>query len=147
MSVRATEVLSGELELTRADALKLGAVGAALAAVPALAWLGGGDGAPEFLRRSTFDPLVGSAFVLTAPNGQTIGVRLASVENPPGARRGPPREQAFSLLFRGERRAGAEQGSYRIAHPRLRPFELFVVPVGRGVHGQTYQAIVNRTLG
>ena len=74
-------------------------------------------------------------------------VRLAAVEDGVATRAGASRERAFSLLFRGAARPGAGQGTYVISHRELRRFELFVVPVDSGLHGQTYQAIVNRTLG
>jgi len=131
--------------LTRAEALKLGALGLAFAAVPLLQYAAADD-APPFLRRSTFEPLVGSPFTLTSPDGAALRVRLSDVEDTAAARRGAPRERSFSLLFRGESRRDAVQGTYGVAHRDLRPFALFIVPVERGVRGQSYQAIVNRTL-
>jgi hypothetical protein len=51
---------------------------------------------------------------------------------------------AFSLLFRGRRRAGVTGGIYQIEHPALGTFELFVNPVGRGVKGLNLEAVINR---
>jgi hypothetical protein len=132
--------------LTRRDALKLGAIGALLVAARAAGAFAGDDG-PPFLRRSTFEPLVGSAFTLRAPDGARIRARLEVIEDTAAVRRGAPAERAFSLLFRGGSSAAAAQGTYGLSHRHLGAFELFIVPVGRGVHGQTYQAVVNRTHG
>lgn len=131
--------------LTRREILKLGALAAALVAAPGLRYLSADD-APPFLRRSTFEPLVGSTFTLRSPDGAVVSARLESIEDTAAVRRGASPERAFSLQFRGERRE-AQQGTYVLSHRELRRFSLFVVPVGRGVHGQTYQAVVNRTHG
>ena len=51
---------------------------------------------------------------------------------------------SFSLLFRGRRTSGVESGVYRIEHPRMGSFELFLSPVGRGVKGLNLEAVINR---
>jgi Domain of unknown function (DUF6916) len=56
--------------------------------------------------------------------------------------RGPG--EAFSLLFRGRRRPDVEGGTYRIEHPSLGAFELFLNPVGRGLKGLHLEAVINR---
>ena len=60
------------------------------------------------------------------------------------ARQLPSVGESFSLLFRGRVRAGIDSGMYRLEHPSLGVFELFVSPVGRGVKGLDLEAVINR---
>jgi hypothetical protein len=133
----------GLIKAGAAAALVVGAGGAGRA-------LAGGDtsitegpgigkprGGPAYLRRATYAPLVGTDFRVHIPGRRTLRVKLVEARK----LRGPG--EAFSLLFRG-RRAQVEGGIYRIDHPRLGAFELFVNPVGRGVKGLDLEAVVNR---
>jgi hypothetical protein len=54
------------------------------------------------------------------------------------ARRGP-----FSLIFRGPRAPLLPQRTYRLAHPALGAFDLFLVPIGPDQDGQCYEAVFN----
>jgi hypothetical protein len=51
--------------------------------------------------------------------------------------------EAFSLLFDAGR-SRVPAGTHLFRHPALGWFTLFVSPVGRGLNGQRYEAIVNR---
>jgi cystathionine beta-lyase family protein involved in aluminum resistance len=99
--------------------------------------IGKARGGSAYLRRSTYQPLVGSTFRVHVPGAKTLRVKLVEAR----ALRGPG--DAFSLLFRG-RRSDVEGGLYRIEHPALGAFELFVSPVGRGVKGLDLEAVINR---
>ncbi len=132
--------------LTRVGLFKLGAVAAlAAGAVPASRALGAESGVeplrggPAHLRRDTFVPHVGSTFRIARPGLQPLRVRLLESK----ALKGPGR--SFSLLFHGKVRPRIQQGTYRIEHPSLGAFDLFLVPVGRGVRGQDIEAVINRT--
>lgn len=136
----------GLIKAGAAAALVVGAGGAGRAlagAQPAAAGLEGSAigkarGGPAYLRRTTYLPLVGSDFRVRIPDAGTLRLKLVEAR----ALRSPG--DAFSLLFRGRRRAGVEGGIYRIEHPALGGFDLFVNPVGRGVKGLELEAIVNR---
>jgi hypothetical protein len=118
-----------------------GAAGRALAGTASSDIEGPGIGRPRggaaYLRHATYVPLVGSDFRVHVPGKDPLRVKLVE------ARKLRSPGEAFSLLFRG-RRAGVEGGIYRIDHPRLGAFELFVNPVGRGVKGLDLEAVVNR---
>jgi hypothetical protein len=94
-------------------------------------------GGSAYLRRASYAPLVGTDFRMQVPGRRTLRVKLVEARR----LRGPG--EAFSLLFRG-RRADIPGGIYRIDHPRLGAFDLFVSPVGRGVKGLELEAVVNR---
>ena len=133
----------GLIKAGAAAALVVGAGGAgrALAGGGASDLAGPGVGKPHggsaYLHQATYAPLVGTDFRVHVPGRRTLRVKLVEARE----LRGPG--ESFSLLFRG-RRADVEGGIYRIDHPRLGAFELFVNPVGRGVKGLELEAVVNR---
>lgn len=51
-------------------------------------------------------------------------------------------KECFSLSFRGPAQ-GLRQNTYRFQHRELGEFDLFIVPVESGKHGEIYEAIVN----
>lgn len=139
-----------EQGLTRGGLFRLGAVAAlAAGAVPASRALAAPDsarsgltaprGGPAYLRHETFVAHVGSTFRVVRPELGPLRVRLLESKAHRGA------GESFSLLFHGSPRAPVQQGIYRIEHPSLGAFELFLVPVGRGVRGQDFEAVINRT--
>jgi hypothetical protein len=146
--------MSGPAEprkFTRSGLVKTGAVAAlavgaggtanALGGVQDLAASGIGKplGGPAFLRHATYEPLVGTDFGVLRSDGSTMKMRLIRVQHLPS------RGESFSLLFRARRQHTDVDGRlYRIDHPALGSFELFVNPVGRGVKGLDLEAVVNR---
>jgi Domain of unknown function (DUF6916) len=137
---------------TRGGLIKIGAVAAfavgAGSAGRALAATGGPDaaasgigkpsGGAAYLRHAIFVTLVGSTFRFHVPDVRPLRVKLLEAR-----KLGGPGE-SFSLLFRGDKRASIADGTYRLEHPSLGAFELFVSPVGRGVKGQDLEAVINR---
>jgi len=121
---------------SRRALLQTGGVAAALLFVPGLRSVARSAGElPAYLRLETYEPLVGSSFAVA---GTRRSLRLVAVDrlrhNPDG----------FSLLFRsrrGERPPAPEIRGVR--HPALGPVDLVLLPVGRALHGQTYQSILN----
>lgn len=55
-----------------------------------------------------------------------------------------PRQERFSILFRGPIDPALWQGTYKIEHGQLGTFDLFIVPVGREEDGMRYEAVFNR---
>jgi hypothetical protein len=137
--------------VTRGGLIKAGAAAALVvgggSAGRALAGAGASDlegpgigkprGGPAYLHRASYALLVGTDFRMHVPGKHALKVKLVEARElrSPG--------EAFSLLFRSAR-ADFEGGVYRIDHPRLGAFELFVSPVGRGVKGLDLEAVVNR---
>ena len=72
------------------------------------------------------------------PEGRALRVKLVSVRELPSA------GDSFSLLFRTGRTQDVESRIYRLEHPALGSFELFLSPVGRGVKGLDLEAVINR---
>jgi hypothetical protein len=119
--------------------------GLAPAAAAGLAGLGGTAHAavmPATLTRSAFLPCIGDAFAFEGGAFELRTARLARVETlQQGAMRDDP-ENAFSLRFELEGVTPMAQDTYRVSHPRLGRFVLFVSP--RDAEGKVLEAVFNR---
>ncbi len=139
--------------ISRSGLLKLGAVAALVVGAKPIARAAAGSsgpavddagsiapagGGPRHLRLATYVPLVGTTFRIHRAGSSALSVKLASAAELPGV------GNSFSLVFRGARHAELAQGISSFEHPLLGRFDLFVAPVGRGVKGQDFQAVVNR---
>jgi len=93
-----------------------------------------------------FERQVGTAFLIfagagTAPRRVHLAkvTRSETITRP--SRRAPESTPAFSLIFRGSRGAALVQDTYRVEHPQLGVFPLFLVPIGPNQDDMRYQAI------
>lgn len=59
-------------------------------------------------------------------------------------RTSPPRQERFSLLFRGPRTPLLDHATYMLEHEALGAFDLFLVPVEMDEAGIYYEAVFNR---
>lgn len=73
-------------------------------------------------RLKSYVPLVGSTFDV-GPDGE-VPVELVSATELPGV------GECFSLVFRAAADAPLDQRTYRLEHPALGDFPLFLVPLG-----------------
>lgn len=55
-----------------------------------------------------------------------------------------PKQEQFSLIFRGDRAKVFPQRLYPIEHDSMGAFDLFLVPVGRDESGTFYEAVFNQ---
>ena len=95
----------------------------------------------ESMSLATFTELLHSDFrILTNSDGPAVVVKLAQAVDLGSS----PRQEQFSILFRGPLEQALGQGLYRMEHDRLGSFDLFIVPVGRDAQGYQYEAIFNR---
>ena len=89
--------------------------------------------------KATFKSYLKSIFALQTSAG-VVELTLVTIRDMPA----PPGGECFTLLFRG----GAQslgQGIYKMSHPSLGTFQLFIVPVGTDKFGaQGYLATINR---
>jgi hypothetical protein len=137
------------LKLTRREALAVGAAAGVTAGTTspgtafAAAVAGFGDG-PEYLRRSTYAPLVGEVF-FAAGHALTL-VAVGDVQGAQFDRSLQGREDAFTLEWTGPADA-LDDSIHELTHPALGPFPLFLGPFGevRGAE-QSYCAVVDRTV-
>lgn len=99
------------------------------------------------LSLARFTPHLGSEFVVR-PQAALRPVRISLVEAT--ARQPNPLDrqgltgEAFSLVFAARDAGAFGPGIHTLVHPVLGAFSLFLVPVGRAIQGQRYQAVVDR---
>jgi hypothetical protein len=55
-----------------------------------------------------------------------------------------PRQEEFSILFRGPSDAFLDQGARLLTHDKMGQFELFIVPIRQDEKGFYYEAVFNR---
>jgi hypothetical protein len=55
-----------------------------------------------------------------------------------------PRQERFSILFRGPLEPAVWQGTYKVEHDQLGAFDLFIVVLGGEEDGMRYEAVFNR---
>ena len=93
-------------------------------------------------RHRTYVPLVGTVFTVHRADGDPLCVELMAATELPG------RGECFSLVFRGPADAPLDQRTYRVQHPALGDFPLFLVPLGPAAGGGLeFEAVVNRLGG
>jgi hypothetical protein len=55
-----------------------------------------------------------------------------------------PRQEAFSIVFRGPAASFMQQGIYPLRNESLGELDLFLVPIGHDDGGYLYEAVFNR---
>ena len=100
---------------------------------------------------STFAPYLGSGFRVYLDLSRSVELRLAEATELISPSRSTARGaetgsdgRSFSLTFLGPRDPLIPQGSYRFCHDQIGTFPLFIVPIGAGAAGVSYQAVFSR---
>ena len=93
---------------------------------------------------NTFEPLIKTVFTIEEKKSAKVSLWLVEVvdENIKAARLSRISGESFSLIFEAENNAPLEDKIYKMTHPQLGEFSLFISTVGRS--GKRYQAIFNR---
>ncbi|HVR40295.1 MAG TPA: hypothetical protein VMU84_14460 [Thermoanaerobaculia bacterium] len=91
----------------------------------------------------TFEPLAGSAFTVTTPDGQAFELKLTRVAKiMERVRSKKLKRQAFSLYFEGASTFMLQQHMFTFSHPALDgELSIFLVPVGRDEETFQYEAV------
>jgi hypothetical protein len=95
---------------------------------------------------NVFSPLVGDGFLVARPAGKPMPLQLIEAidlpyRNQDGSPPDPSDRPPFSLLFRGVARPRLASRTYRVLHPQLGIFDLFLNPVDRPTDVSLYEAI------
>jgi len=95
------------------------------------------------LTLETFEPLVGTTFKVTAPDGASAELKLTEVaKRMERVRSKRLTRQPFSLFFEGPPGVMLRQHTYEFEHPQLDgTLTIFVVPVGQLGDGYEYEAV------
>jgi len=94
----------------------------------------------ETLTEAIFKEHLNTKFRVHVADSNSVDVELTEVA--PG--RQTPRQEQFSILFRGPGDAFFGQGNYTIEHEKMGTFDLFLVPVAKDDKGFYYEAVFNR---
>jgi hypothetical protein len=97
----------------------------------------------EFQTAEEFKPHLNTLFRLQVNAPKPIDLTLVAVESRPSD---PTEEQGmerFSVFFLGSPEFLLPQNTYRLAHPEMGEFEVFLVAVGKEADGYRYEAVYN----
>lgn len=94
----------------------------------------------ELLNLSSFSEHLNTKFRVRPDDSTVIETELIVAEDGGST----PRQERFSLTFRGPHEPYLPQHIYRIEHDQMGTLELFLVPIGRDEDGFQYEAVFNR---
>jgi hypothetical protein len=97
---------------------------------------------PTHLTKNMFEGSLNTKFWLLDENAQPHPMDLIDLENGHSS----PRQEQFSLRFRGDCSQVFPQRIYSMKHDSIGDFDLFLVPVGRDETGTFYEAVFNRLI-
>jgi hypothetical protein len=95
-----------------------------------------------YLTKGMFQENLNTKFCLQAEGLEPCAVDLVEVADGYST----PKQEQFSLRFRGDRAIIYPQRIYAMKHDSIGEFELFLVPVGRDESGTFYEAVFNRLI-
>ena len=91
-------------------------------------------------QHAAFAEHLNTTFRVYLEDGNTVDTELVEVSELLLS----PRQERFSLVFRGPNETFLGQGNRRFAHDQMGEFELFVVPISKNDQGTNYEAVFNR---
>ena len=91
---------------------------------------------------ATLSPCVGDVFRLQLEGDERVELELMEAKALPAAR-GAPRQDPFSLVFRGPATYRVRQAMYTLEHDGIGELPVFLVPIGAEEGGTLYEAIFN----
>lgn len=94
----------------------------------------------DHLTAATLTEQLNTKFRLQTPSSDVLELELINVEDIESS----PRQERFSILFRGPLEPAVWQGTYKMEHDQLGAFDLFIVVLGREEDGMRYEAVFNR---
>ena len=90
--------------------------------------------------REEFSNSINTEFKLKIGESDVIKVELVTADDLGST----PRQEQFSLVFRGPAAPVLPQTIYQMEHATIGLFNVFLVPVGRDNLGVLYEAVFNR---
>jgi hypothetical protein len=137
------------MALTRRSLLRAGAAAGAVAVVGVRPWAAMAAAGPGYLTRSAYAGLEGTSFTVET-GAEPVVLRLVSVSDVAGAatsRSLAGSDDAFALTFSGPLATPLDSGIHTLHHPRIGSFELFASPVDAADSDQSYEVVVDRSIG
>lgn len=94
----------------------------------------------EILHLDSFSEHLNTKFRIYGSDSTVLEIELIEAADDEST----PRQERFSLIFRGPLQTFLPQGTYRIEHDKMGPLDLFLVPIAQVEDGFHYQAVFNR---
>ena len=126
----------------RRSFLQMAGLAPAVAAGLAAPTFAAASAGAQNLSRSTFAACVGDEFVFEQGPFAQCGVRLSRVGPLAADATAEESEHRFRALFEAPAGRGLAQETYRVSHPRLGRFVMFVSP--KDAEGRVLEAVFNR---
>jgi hypothetical protein len=95
-----------------------------------------------YLTRTVFEETLKTRFWLVGQGRDSYAMDLIEVSDGYST----PRQEQFSLRFRGDRNEVLPQRIYPMKHESIGEFDLFLVPIGQDESGTFYEAVFNRLI-
>jgi hypothetical protein len=95
-----------------------------------------------YLTKAMFEENLNTRFWLLNEGSEPYALDLVELADGQST----PKQEQFSLRFRGDRNQVFPQRIYPMKHDSIGGFDLFLVPIGRDDTGTFYEAIFNRLI-
>lgn len=97
----------------------------------------------EFQTEQEFRQHLNTPFRVQVNAPKPIDLTLVAVESRPSEPTEQQGMERFSVFFLGSPEFLLPQSIYRVAHPEMGEFEIFLVAVGKEADGYRYEAVYN----
>lgn len=97
----------------------------------------------EFQTAEEFRPHLNTPFRLQVNAPKPIDLMLVGVESRPSDATEEQGMERFSVFFKGSLEFLLPQSTYRLIHPQMGEFDVFLVAVGQEPDGYRYEAVYN----
>lgn len=97
----------------------------------------------EFQTEEEFRQHLNTPFRLQVNAPKPIDLTLVAVESRPSGATEQQGMERFSVFFLGSPEFLLPQSTYRVAHPEMGEFDVFLVAIGKEADGYRYEAVYN----
>ena len=97
----------------------------------------------EFQTEEEFRQQVNTQFRLQVNAPKPIDLTLVGVESRPSDTTEQQGMERFSVFFLGSAEFLLPQSTYRLVHPEMGEFDVFLVAIGKEADGYRYEAVYN----
>jgi hypothetical protein len=97
----------------------------------------------DFQTQEEFKQHLNTPFRLQVNAPKPIDLTLVEVESRPSEAHEQQGMERFSVFFMGSPEFLLPQNTYRLAHPEMGEFDVFLVAVGKETDGYRYEAVYN----
>lgn len=97
----------------------------------------------EFQTEEEFRQHLNTPFRLQVNAPKPIDLTLVGVESRPSGATEQQGMERFSVFFLGSPEFLLPQSTYRVAHPEMGEFDVFLVAIGKEADGYRYEAVYN----